>query len=90
MGVTRRKDMLNLDALIRMNARLDGAPDYRADIDGLRAIAVLLVILYHYDVPGFGGGFGGVEVFFVISGSLIASHIARDIRAGRLSLLAFY
>ncbi|HEY4340616.1 MAG TPA: acyltransferase family protein [Steroidobacteraceae bacterium] len=88
--MTRRKDTLNLDAPIRMNARLDGAADYRTDIDGLRAIAVLLVILYHYDVPGFGGGFVGVDVFFVISGFLIASHIARDIRAGRFSLLAFY
>jgi peptidoglycan/LPS O-acetylase OafA/YrhL len=56
----------------------------------LRAIAVLLVILYHYAVPGFRGGFVGVDVFFVISGFLIAAHIARDIRAGHFSLLAFY
>ena len=51
---------------------------------------MLLVILYHYAVPGFRGGFVGVDVFFVISGFLIASHIARDIRAGHFSLLAFY
>jgi peptidoglycan/LPS O-acetylase OafA/YrhL len=56
----------------------------------LRAIAVLLVILYHYAVPGFRGGFVGVDVFFVISGFLITAHIDADIRAGRFSVLAFY
>ncbi len=66
------------------------APDYRPAIDGLRAIAVLLVILYHYGVPGFHGGFVGVDVFFVISGFLIASRIDSDIRSGRFSLLTFF
>ena len=63
---------------------------YRADIDGLRALAVLSVIFHHYSVPGFRGGFVGVDVFFVISGYLIATHIENDIAAGRFSLLAFY
>jgi peptidoglycan/LPS O-acetylase OafA/YrhL len=63
---------------------------YRADIDGLRAVAVLLVVLFHAEVPGFEGGFVGVDVFFVISGYLIASLVRSDLDAGRFSLAEFY
>lgn len=63
---------------------------HRADIDGLRALAVLSVMFHHYLVPGFRGGFVGVDVFFVISGFLIAAHVESDIAARRFSLLAFY
>ncbi|MBS0419223.1 MAG: acyltransferase [Proteobacteria bacterium] len=63
---------------------------YRADIDVLRAIAVLAVTFLHYKVPGFGGGFVGVDVFFVISGYLIAAGIGSDLAVGRFSLLSFY
>ena len=64
--------------------------EYRADIDGLRAVAVLSVLCHHYLVPGFQGGFVGVDVFFVISGFLIAQHIDRDLEMRRFSLVAFY
>ena len=63
---------------------------YRPEIDGLRAIAVVPVILFH---AGFGfasGGFVGVDVFFVISGFLITSIIVQDIEAGRFSIVDFY
>jgi peptidoglycan/LPS O-acetylase OafA/YrhL len=62
---------------------------YRADIDGLRAIAVLSVLAFHYGAR-FPGGFTGVDVFFVISGFLITSHIADEIRADTFSVLGFY
>ena len=63
---------------------------YRADIDGLRALAVIPVLFYHVGVPGFAGGFVGVDVFFVISGYLICGMIDADIRNGSFSLGNFY
>ena len=63
---------------------------YRADIDGLRALAVIPVLFYHVGVPGFAGGFVGVDIFFVISGYLICGMIDADIRDGSFSLGNFY
>jgi peptidoglycan/LPS O-acetylase OafA/YrhL len=63
---------------------------YRADIDGLRALSVIAVVLYHAGLPLFGGGFVGVDVFFVISGFLITSLILHEQEAGTFSLLSFY
>ncbi|MCG5240512.1 acyltransferase family protein [Azospirillum doebereinerae] len=63
---------------------------YRPDIDGLRAVAVIPVVLFHAGIGAFSGGFIGVDVFFVISGYLITALIAADIREGRFSIAEFY
>ncbi len=59
----------------------DRRPAFRADIEGLRALAVLLVVLYHSAFPGFSGGYVGVDVFFVISGYLITGTLLREASA---------
>ena len=63
---------------------------YRAEIDGLRALAVLPVILFHAGFEWFGGGFVGVDVFFVISGYLITSILINDLENNAFSLINFY
>ncbi|EJN08096.1 acyltransferase family protein [Herbaspirillum sp. YR522] len=63
---------------------------YRPDIDGLRAVAILPVVLFHIGFPGFFGGFVGVDVFFVISGYLITGIIVRELRQGTFSIADFY
>ncbi|HEX3944879.1 MAG TPA: acyltransferase family protein [Rhizomicrobium sp.] len=78
------------DVLANQNRAEAAAGRYRPDIDGLRAIAVLSVVLYHYRVPPFSGGFVGVDIFFVISGFLITSLLRADLESGRYSILRFY
>lgn len=62
----------------------------RRDIDGLRALAVIPVVLFHFGLGGISGGFVGVDVFFVISGYLITSIIFREITAQRFSFVDFW
>nr|WP_307787648.1 acyltransferase family protein [Mycolicibacterium sp. S2-37] len=63
---------------------------FRTDIEGLRAVAVVAVVLYHAGVPGLAGGFVGVDVFFVVSGFLITGLLWREVAAGGVRLGAFY
>ena len=75
-----------------VSSATDAGPSvaYRRDIDGLRALAVLPVLFYHVRLWPFTGGFVGVDIFFVISGYLIASIISRELAEGRFSLADFY
>ena len=63
---------------------------YRAEIDGLRALAVVPVILFHAGFELFSGGFVGVDVFFVISSYLITTILIEDIENQRFSIVKFY
>jgi peptidoglycan/LPS O-acetylase OafA/YrhL len=66
-------------------------PGFRADIEGMRGIAILIVVLFHCGLPGVSGGFVGVDVFFVLSGFLITGLLVREIQnTSKLSLLQFY
>ncbi len=66
-------------------------PPFRGDIEGLRGVAVLLVVLYHAGVPGFTGGYVGVDVFFALSGYLITAILVSEVeRTGRIDFARFY
>jgi peptidoglycan/LPS O-acetylase OafA/YrhL len=64
--------------------------EFRRDINGLRAIAVAAVVLFHFSIPGFQGGFIGVDIFFVVSGYLITGMIYPRLRKGTFSIVGFY
>jgi peptidoglycan/LPS O-acetylase OafA/YrhL len=66
------------------------SPTYRPDIDGLRAVAVLSVVAFHFDANWLPGGFVGVDIFFVISGYLITGIVWSELAAGRFTLKGFY
>jgi peptidoglycan/LPS O-acetylase OafA/YrhL len=67
-----------------------GIRTYRPFIDGLRAVAILTVVGSHLDLPGFTGGYIGVDIFFVISGYLIIGQIVEDIKKDRFHLFDFF
>jgi peptidoglycan/LPS O-acetylase OafA/YrhL len=74
-----------------VQGRRSAHTEFREDIEGLRAVAVLAVVLFHADVPGVGGGYVGVDVFFVISGFLITGLLWREVStAGTVRLRRFY
>ena len=73
-----------------MSKAASTAPGFRRDINGLRAWAVAAVAFYHFGIPGFRGGFVGVDVFFVISGFLMTGIVVSSLERGGFSLLAFY
>jgi peptidoglycan/LPS O-acetylase OafA/YrhL len=63
---------------------------YNAALDGIRAIAIIAVLIFHVSPSALGGGFVGVDVFFVLSGFLVTSIIIKDLREGRFSMREFY
>ena len=66
-------------------------PGFRRDIEGLRGLAILLVVAYHAGIPGFAGGYVGVDVFFVLSGYLITGLLIAEIeKTGRVDFPGFY
>jgi peptidoglycan/LPS O-acetylase OafA/YrhL len=81
---------LKLESVQRDVFRANSALNYRPDIDGLRALAVTSVVLYHAFPSLLGGGFIGVDIFFVISGYLISSILLGDLKRGRFSIRDFY
>lgn len=90
MQQEQQADTGHMDTAIRPMKIMEGGIGYRPDIDGLRALAVLAVVGFHYFPARVPGGFVGVDVFFVISGYLITGIIAREFEANRFSLWNFY
>lgn len=82
-----RSVALERDAAPSPSSLLTG---FRSDINAMRALAVVVVILFHFGVPGFSGGFVGVDVFFVISGYLMTQIVTTRQARGSFSLLDFY
>jgi peptidoglycan/LPS O-acetylase OafA/YrhL len=69
----------------------DAKREFRSDIEGLRGVAVLLIVAFHVGTPGFWGGFIGVDVFFVLSGYLITRLLVNEIdKSGGIDLPRFY
>jgi peptidoglycan/LPS O-acetylase OafA/YrhL len=84
------KAQLSDQSNVREKKTVKSGLKYRADIDGLRAVAVLSVVAFHIGWSRFGGGFVGVDVFFVISGYLISSIIFAEIKDSRFTIGGFY
>jgi peptidoglycan/LPS O-acetylase OafA/YrhL len=92
MGTAQKisTDILTTPKLLPEFTSMKNLVTYRREIDGLRALAVIPVILFHAGFQAFSGGFSGVDVFFVISGYLITSIILAEKQAGTFTLVGFY
>jgi len=89
--VTGDQDAATADPTADEAGTAPGDRRFRPDVEGLRAVAVLLVVLYHADLPGLSGGYVGVDVFFVISGFVITGLLLRERSAtSATSLRSFY
>src|SRR5690606_8636197 len=76
---------------IEVTSKADLSSRRRADLQGLRAVAVLAVIAFHFGIPGVPGGFVGVDIFFVLSGFFITRLLMREIEShGRIRLARFW
>lgn len=75
---------------VKVNNLISTIMKFRNDINGLRFLAVIMVVLYHYGFAGFAGGFIGVDIFFVISGFLMTSIVCNGIEKDKFSLWRFY
>ena len=73
-----------------VQTEIEARPPHRRDIDGLRAVAILGVLFYHLGLPGLTGGYGGVDIFFVISGFLITGILKAELEGGSFSIAQFY
>jgi peptidoglycan/LPS O-acetylase OafA/YrhL len=78
-----------MSQLIPPKSPVDDVRSYKPFLDGLRAIAILTVVGAHVGVPGFAGGYVGVDIFFVISGYLIIGQIESDIGQNRFTFRDF-
>ncbi|HUZ67966.1 MAG TPA: acyltransferase family protein [Beijerinckiaceae bacterium] len=96
MKFVRQTEFAALSLIVRLVSFIvqirkpEGMTRYRPEIDGLRAIAVIAVVLFHADIGRFSGGYVGVDVFFVISGYLITQIISSELAAGSFSIARFY
>ena len=85
-----KADVSSIEKRPTLSLSVHPSSEYRPDIDGLRAIAVLAVIAYHFNIHPIKGGFTGVDIFFVISGYLITGNIIAKLDVGQFSYLDFY
>lgn len=74
----------------QLSSSEDIRPAFRHDINALRAVAIISVVFYHFELFGFNGGFVGVDIFFVISGFLMANIICQNISDRKFDVIEFY